>query len=121
MASVASEIVQLPRKSGATHSWIPYQSCALNLLDSDIEAQPLRACVRIAAALRRRSGFPRFAGPLVVGFPPVLSQRGWEHDGFQWVLLRQDALALEEAAPDLRNNAHLVLHTIIDLDWRSGR
>ena len=43
----------------------------------------------IAAALRRRSGFPRIAGPLVVGFPliagpPVLFQSGWEHDGFQW-------------------------------------
>ena len=58
----------------------------------------------IAAALRRRSGFPSITVPL------VLFQRGWEHDGFQQVLVRQDALALVEAAPDRRNDADWVLH-----------
>ena len=43
-----------------------------------------------------------------------------EHDGFQPVLARQDALTPEEAAPDRHNNAHLVLHPIEDLDWSSG-
>ena len=57
----------------------------------------------------------------------LLFQRSWEHDGFQqvlvdgflWVLDRQDAPKLVEAAPDRRNNAHLVLHPIEDLHWRS--
>ena len=40
----------------------------------------------------------------------MLFQRGWEHDGLKWG--RQDAPALVEAAPDRRNNAHLVLHPI---------
>ena len=79
----------------------------------------------IAAALRRRSGFPQIAGPLVGGFPwitgPLLFQRDWEHDGFQLVLARQDAPALVEAAIDRRNIAQLVLHAIEDLGWRSGR
>ena len=52
--------------------------------------------------------------------PPVLFQRGWEHDGFQPLLARQDAPTLEEAAPDHCNNAHLVLHPIEDFDWSSG-
>ena len=74
----------------------------------------------------QRSGFPRIAGPLVVGFPlitgiPVLFQRGWEHHRLQWVLVPQDAPAPVEAAPDRRNNAHLVLHSIKDLGWSSGR
>ena len=47
--------------------------------------------------------------PLIV-VPPVLFQRGWEHNGFQWVLVRQDAPALVEAALDRRSNAHMVLY-----------
>ena len=75
---------------------------------------------------RRCSGGPRsarsFIGglPLIAG-PAVFFQHGWEHDGFPWVLVRQDALAPVEAAADRRNNARVVLHPIVDLDWSSGR
>ena len=48
------------------------------------------------------------------------SSRYWSVDGFQWVLDREDAPTLVEAAPDCRNNAHLVLHPIEVLDWSSG-
>ena len=48
------------------------------------------------------------------------SSRYWSTDGFQSVMVRQDALASVEAAPDRRNIAHLVLHPTEVLDWSSG-
>ena len=78
----------------------------------------------IAAGVRRCSGFP------YITEHKCFFQRGWKHGGFQQVLVHRTGSCvywtvktrstLVEAAPDRRNNAHLVLHPIEDLDWSSG-
>ena len=67
-----------------------------------------------AVALRRRSGFPQLYGA-ASALPARLGAR-WVPAGTG----APDAPTLLEAAPDRRNNAHLVLHPIKNVDWSSG-